>query len=250
MGSQKRVALVTGGASGIGKAIVEQFGREGVAVVIADVHDTEGQELEQIMKAAGMQAAFVHCDVSSYEENVHAVEVAIQTFGRLDHAVNNAGIAGESASTADYDIDIWKHVMDVNLTGVFYGMKAQIPAMLASGGGSIVNISSILGAVGFPNAPAYTTAKHGLLGLTKAAALDHSAQGVRVNCVGPAFINTPMIAGAMSDPQTAAMIPALHPIGRIGAPEEVAEVVCFLASDKASFVTGAYYPIDGGYLSR
>ena len=250
MNAKQKVAIVTGGSSGIGKAIVHQYAREGVAVVIADMQDDQGQALVNEITSKGGSAIYVHCDVSSFDDNVRVVEAALQTFGRLDYAVNNAGIAGESNSTSAYSIDAWRKVIDVNLTGVFFGIKVQIPAMLSSGGGSIVNVSSILGAVGFPNAPAYTTAKHGLLGLTKAAALDHSAQGIRVNCVGPAFINTPMIADAMSNPAFAATVPILHPIGRIGEPEEVAEVVCFLTSDKASFLTGAYYPIDGGYLAR
>ena len=141
-------------------------------------------------------------------------------------------------------------MIDVNLSGPFYGMKAQIPAITASGGGAIVNIASILGAVAFAGAPAYTTAKHGLVGLTMAAALDHSAQGVRINAVGPAFIDTPMIKEVLANPEIGPMIAQLHPIGRIGSPEEVANLVVFLASAEASFMTGAYYPVDGGYLAR
>jgi NAD(P)-dependent dehydrogenase (short-subunit alcohol dehydrogenase family) len=174
----------------------------------------------------------------------------MREYGRLDIAVNNAGIAGQGAPTAEFPIDEWRRVVDVNLSGVFYGMRAQLPVMLKQGKGSIIVVSSILGAVGFAGAPAYTASKHGLLGLVRAAALDHSSQGVRVNAVGPAFIDTPMISGVMQMPEIAGSVVARHPIGRIGTPEEVAAVVAFLGSDDASFVTGSYIPVDGGYLAQ
>ena len=165
-------------------------------------------------------------------------------------ACNNAGIGGPNAPTADYPLDGWAQVININLSGVFYGMKYQIAAMLKTGGGSIVNVASILGAVGFATAPAYTAAKHGVVGLTQAAALEYSAQGVRINAVGPGFIHTPMISGLESDPGVNAMLVGAHPIGRLGRAEEVAELVTWLASNRASFVTGAYYPVDSGYLAR
>jgi len=174
----------------------------------------------------------------------------VKAFGRLDVACNNAGVAGVSANTADYPLDAWAQVININLSGVFYGMKYQIPAMLEAGGGAIVNIASILGSVAFAQAPAYTAAKHGVVGLTRAAALEYSALGLRINSVGPAFIHTPMISRFEADAAVREQLIAQHPIGRLGQPEEVAELVLWLASSRASFVTGAYYPVDGGYLAR
>ena len=163
--------------------------------------------------------------------------------------VNNAGIGGEQAATADYSLESWNQVIAINLSGVFYGTKYAIPAILASGGGAICNIASILGAVGFPQSVAYVAAKHGVVGLTKSAALEYSAQGVRVNAVGPAFIRTPLLSALDDQPEMMQMIQSMHPIGRLGKPEEVAEMIVFLCSDRASFCTGTYYPVDGAYLA-
>ncbi|MBU3741301.1 MAG: SDR family oxidoreductase [Candidatus Kapabacteria bacterium] len=244
------VALVTGASSGIGKAIAEQYVREGTAVVLADLDDVLGHQVEQELRDMGGAVKYVRCDVSSPDDNERAVEAAVREFGRLDYAVNNAGIAGAGAPTADYPIDAWQRVIDVNLSGAFYGMRAQIRAMLAGGGGAIVNVSSILGQVGYAGAPAYVAAKHGLVGLTKATALDYAAQGIRVNAVGPGFIETPMIANVTQTDAIKAAIVAQHPIGRLGQAHEVAELVCFLTSSKASFITGSYYAVDGGFLAR
>jgi NAD(P)-dependent dehydrogenase (short-subunit alcohol dehydrogenase family) len=250
MSFQGRVALVTGAASGIGKAIAECYVRDGVAVVATDVVDDAGLDVVRHLTDRGGAAVYVHCDVADPASHRSAVQVALDRFGRLDYAVNNAGIAGASGPTADYDVASWQRVLDVNLSGVFHGLQAQIPAMLRNGGGAIVNVSSILGQVGYQGAPAYVAAKHGVVGLTRAAALDHAAQGIRVNAVGPAFIETPMIAGVTSNQAFHDIILAQHPVGRLGQPVEVAELVCFLTSDKASFMTGNYYAVDGGYLAR
>jgi NAD(P)-dependent dehydrogenase (short-subunit alcohol dehydrogenase family) len=244
------VALITGASSGIGKATAEVFVHNGWSVVVADVNDADGRALAQSLSPDGSRAVYVHCDVSSAADNQAAVQQAITSFGRLDAAVNNAGISGDLAPTADYPTESWNSVLAINLTGVFLGMKAQIPAMRKSGGGSIINVSSILGQVAFQGAPAYVAAKHGLVGLTRTAALDHAAENIRVNVIGPAFIETPMISGVTADPAMAAAIVAMHPIGRLGKPEEVAELILFLASSKSSFMTGNYYAVDGGYLAR
>jgi NAD(P)-dependent dehydrogenase (short-subunit alcohol dehydrogenase family) len=245
-----KVAIVTGAGSGIGRAIAHAYAREGATVIVADMDPQHGRETEQQLKTAGAEARFLMVDVSRPEQCRAVVDETVKAYGRLDVACNNAGIGGEQNVTGDYSDAGWQRVIDINLSSVFHCMKAEIGAMLAAGGGAIVNMSSILGQVGFASAPAYVSAKHGVVGLTQAAALEYAARGIRINAVGPAFIRTPMIAELEGDEGTRRALVDAHPMGRLGEPEEVAEVVLFLSTRRASFVTGAYYAVDGGYLSR
>jgi len=244
-----KVALVTGGASGIGAACVRAFARDGARVVIVDRNKELGPELARSLESSGVQALYLHIDVARPEDTQRMVQETVQSFGRLDIAVNNAGIGGALAPTGAYDINEWRKVIDVNLNGAFYCMRYEIPQMVDQGGGAIVNVSSILGSVGFANAPAYVAAKHGLVGLTKCAALEVADKGVRINAIGPAFIKTPLITASMDAPAQE-QIAALHALGRMGEPEEVASLVTYLCSDQASFITGSYHLVDGGYTSR
>ncbi|HLV67129.1 MAG TPA: SDR family NAD(P)-dependent oxidoreductase [Polyangiaceae bacterium] len=244
-----KVAIVTGAASGIGRAIAEAFAGAGARVVVSDISEEGGQQTVRRIVKTGGQAAFFKADTSKPADNEALVAEAIQRFGALHVAVNNAGIGGPLAPIGDYPIDGWDKVIAINLSGVFYGMRYQIPAMKAAGGGSIVNMSSILGQVGFRNSGAYVAAKHGLVGLTKNAALEYAADKIRVNVVGPGFIRTPLVETSL-DSTMLKSLEGMHPLGRLGESQEVAELVLWLASDKASFVTGAYYAVDGGYLAQ
>ena len=247
---KNKVVLITGAASGIGQAIALVAAREGARLVLSDIDEHAGQEALKRARALGAEALFAVSDVGKPQDAQALVDQALAHYGQLDVACNNAGIGGESGLLADYPLEAWAQVININLSGVFFGMKAQIPAMLQNGGGAIVNTASILGMVGMATAPAYTAAKHGVIGLTQAAALAYSAQGLRINAVGPGFIHTPMVHALEEDANVKAALIAAHPIGRLGLPEEVAELVVWLASSRASFVTGAYYPVDGGYLAR
>jgi len=243
-----KVALVTGGASGIGEACVLTFARGGAKVAVVDLNDELGGKIVQAAKQAGGDAIFLKVDVSDPQAVEKMVADTVAAFGRLDIAVNNAGIGGEQNPTGSYSIAGWHKVIDINLNGVFYCMRYEIPQMLAQGAGSIINMTSILGSVGFANSPAYVTAKHGLIGLTKNAALEYGKQGIRVNSVGPAFIKTPLLDAL--DEQTQAYLSGLHAVGRMGTSQEVANLVAFLSSDQASFLTGGYYLVDGGYTAQ
>lgn len=245
-----KVALVTGASSGIGRSTAILYAKYGAHVVVSDVDAHGGEETVEMINQAEGKAIFVRTDVSKFDECQSLVQQTMDRFGRLDFACNNAGIGGESNPVAEMSEEAWNRVISINLSGVFYCMHHEIKAMLQNGGGSIVNMSSILGQVGFAGSSAYVSTKHGILGLTRTAALEYSKAGVRVNAVGPAFILTPMIQGITADPNVEKMLVAAHPIGRLGQPEEVAELVIWLSSDKASFVSGGYYPVDGGYLAQ
>lgn len=247
---QGKVALVTGAASGIGREIALAYARAGAKVVVSDTNAAGSEETVQLVRAAGGEARFIAADVSRPQECQALADGTVAAFGRLDIACNNAGIGGEQAPTGDYPVDGWDKVIAINLSGVFYCMKYQLPHLLAAGGGAIVNVASILGAVGFANSPAYVAAKHGVLGLTRTAAVEYGPRGVRVNAIGPGFIRTPMIAGLEADPAVEQLLVSLHPIGRLGEAREVAQLALWLSSPAASFVTGSYYPVDGGYLAR
>lgn len=247
---ENKVAIVTGGGSGIGRAVALAYAREGAAVVISDIREKAGTEtldhLRRINPAA--RAIFVRSDAAKPKDHETLVTRARDEFGALHIACNNAGIGGELNPIAQLSVEGWQKVIEVNLSGVFYAMRSQIPAMLESGGGSIVNMSSILGNAGQGSTAAYVAAKHGVVGLTKSAALDYATQRIRVNAVGPGFIDTPLLSG-VTDEMRAELI-TRHPIGRLGRAEEVAELVVWLSSERSSFVTGSYYPVDGGYLAR
>ncbi|SDM00860.1 SDR family NAD(P)-dependent oxidoreductase [Pedobacter antarcticus] len=246
---ENKVAIVTGAASGIGEAVAHIFAEAGAKVVVSDVDQENGERVVAELKSQGADVIFVQADTSKPEDNEKLVKITIEQFGALHIAVNNAGIGGPAARTGEYPVDGWDKVIAINLSGVFYGLRYQIPAMLEHGGGSIINMASILGQVGTKLSGAYVAAKHGVVGLTKSAALEYGEQNIRVNSVGPGYIRTPLITKHLTPEQMDNLV-QLHPVGRLGESKEIAELVLWLASDKASFVTGAYYAADGGYLAQ
>ncbi len=246
---ENKVAIITGGGSGIGKAISLLYAKEGAKVVVSDISEKGGNETVAEIKSAKGEAIFVKADTSKPEDSKSLVEQAVKQFKGLHIAVNNAGIGGPLCPVGEYPIDGWDKVISINLSGVFYGMRFQIPAIIKSGGGSIVNMASILGKVGTKGSAAYVAAKHGVIGLTEAAALEYADQKIRINSIGPGYILTPLLTNSLNDEAMKALV-GLHPMGRLGASEEVAELALWLNSDKASFVTGSYYNVDGGYLAQ
>ena len=246
----ERVVIVTGGSAGIGRAAALAFAQRGAYVVIADVDVERGESVAEEVIAAGSESLFVPTDVTNPAEVAGLVERCMARFGRLDYAHNNAGIQTPSESTAGCTFEDWNRTLAVNLTGVFLCMREEIPRMLATGGGVIVNTSSAGGLKGFPGASAYVASKHGVIGLTKSAALEYATSGIRVNAVCPGVVNTELVSRfTADDPRMAEQLLAVEPVRRFGTPAEIADAVVWLCSDHASFVTGHALVVDGGQLA-
>ncbi|MEL0083133.1 MAG: glucose 1-dehydrogenase [Gammaproteobacteria bacterium] len=245
-----KVALITGGGSGIGRATALKFAALGAKVVAADINTASAEAAAEEIINQGGQAAAVTVDVADSASVKAMVDFTVNQFGALHYAFNNAGIEGDGGSVIDCTEENWDRTIAIDLTGVFLCLKHEIPAMLDSGGGAIVNTSSVAGLAGTPGLPAYGAAKHGVVALTKGSAKEFAARGIRVNCVNPGVIETPMVARLSDDMEsTQESFKGIHPIGRLGQPEEVAEAVAWLCSPQASFVTGVALPTDGGLLS-
>lgn len=241
-----KVAIVTGGGSGIGASVSRRLAAEGASVVVTDIRlDAAQGVVDEIVAAGGTASAFAQ-NTAKHEDSDAAVRFAVETYGALHLAVNNAGIGAAPQNIGEYDIEAWDRVRAVDLDGVFYGLRYQIPAMVTAGGGAIVNMGSVLGSVGIAQNAAYVTSKHALIGLTKVAALEYTAQGVRTNAVGPGFIDTPLVRSSLS-PEALADLEDKHASKRLGTDDEVASLVLFLLSDEASFISGSYHLVDGGY---
>jgi NAD(P)-dependent dehydrogenase (short-subunit alcohol dehydrogenase family) len=249
--TNQKVAIITGGSSGIGQATAVALAKEGVRVVIAARRAKESEETLQLVKQAGSDGIFVKTDVANENDVKSLVEKTIKTYGRLDYAINNAGIEGELASLVDQTSTVFDSVMNINVKGVWLSMKYQIPQMLKNGGGSIVNVSSAAGVIGFPQLSIYVASKHAVLGLTKSAALEYAKSGIRINALAPGAIETDMLQRTVDgNPQLREKFNSMTPIGHVGKPEEIANAVVWLLSDKASFVTGHTLLVDGGFVSR
>lgn len=246
---QGKVAIVTGGGSGIGREIALLYAAEGAKIAVSDIDEKSGNKVANEITKKDGTAVFIKANSADPKDAESLVKQTVKKFGGLHIACNNAGIGGPLAPTGEYPLDGWEKVISINLSGVFYGMRYQIPALMKSGGGCIVNIASILGMVGTKNSPAYVAAKHGVVGLTKAAALEYAESDIRINAVGPGYIKTPLVVNSLGKKALDALI-KLHPIGRLGEASEIAEIVLWLSSSKSSFVTGSYYAVDGGYLAQ
>jgi 2-dehydro-3-deoxy-L-rhamnonate dehydrogenase (NAD+) len=244
-----KVAVVTGGASGIGLACAHALARSGADVSLWDLSEDALKASVDELEQYGRRTHTAVVDVSDSDRVDEAMEEVASTLGRVDIVVANAGIGGEQKPSAEYSDEAWHKVIGVNLDGVFYTQRAGIRAMKRNGGGSVINMASVLGQVGFTMSSAYVAAKHGVVGITKAAAWEHAADGVRINAVGPGFIMTPLLEKNLDQP-TLDFLAGQHALNRLGKSEEVAELVAWLGSDASSFVTGTYYAVDGGYLAR
>lgn len=251
---QGKVALVTGAAMGLGAETARRLAREGAAVLLTDVAADEADAVVREIRAAGGQAAFLRHDVTSEADWIAAVEVAKAEFGALHILVNNAGVSGESTPLIGHGLEAWRRILSINLDGVFLGLRAAGQLIADSGGGSVINVSSILGKVGLANAAAYCASKGGVLQLTKAAALEWAPLGIRVNSIHPGFTETPMLDEGLrrseNGNQMREMLVLAHPIGRLGVPAEIADAILFLASDESRFMTGAELLVDGGYTAQ
>lgn len=250
---QDKIALVTGAASGIGRATALTFAREGAKLVIADMNDEGGQQTVHMITENGGAATFVQVDVTQATEVEAMLSKTVETYGRLDVAHNNAGVGSRPRVLLhELSEESWNHVIDINLKGVWLCMKYEITQMLQQGGGAIVNTASIMGLVGsWSRSGAYNASKHGVVGLTKTAALEYAKSGIRVNAVCPGYIRTPLIEQTLrANPDMEAQIVSRHPVGRMGDPEEIAEAVVWMCSDAASFVTGHTMTVDGGYVAQ
>lgn len=246
-----KVALVTGGASGLGRTTAIALASEGARVVVADVAVSEGEATARMITSTGGQAIFTKADVTQSKEVEAMVKAAVTAFGRLDFALNNAGIDGVRARTANYPEDVWHQVINLNLTGVFLCMKHELPVMVAQASGVIINMSSVAGVTGFPGHAAYTASKHGVTGLTKTAALDYAKAGLRVNAICPAYSYTPMLSRMLEQkPELEAKLTSRVPLRRLGTAEEIAQAAIYLFSDAAAFITGHSLVMDGGIVAE
>ncbi len=244
-----KVSLITGGGSGIGRATCLLFAREGATVSVADYDEQGGQETVQQVQAAGGQAAFIRADVSKSGDVQYMLNTTVETYGRIDVLFNNAGIEGPSAKLANYPEDAWERVIAIDLTSVYLGMKYVIPHMIKQGGGVILSTASVAGLVGFPGSGAYAAAKAGVINMTRMVALEYAKKNIRINCICPGVISTPMAHRVMGD-RPDEQVARMEPIGRLGKPEDIANAALFLAGDESSFATGAPFIIDGGYVAR
>ena len=246
-----KVALVTGASAGIGRAVAMEFAERGASVIVADLHEERGTETVENIERSGGHGIFVEVDVADESAVKEMVGAGVKAFGRLDYLVNNAGIVSAHPSTPLHELSLesFEKIMAVNVTGTLLGMKYAIPEMLKVGGGAIVNLSSVHGARAAGGDPSYPTSKHAVVGLTRAAALTYATQGIRINSIGPGVVKTEMAAPATSDEKTSAWLLGETPMRRFAEPAEIAKVIAFLCSDDASYITGVYYPVDGGWLA-